>query len=128
MSKEQLIDSASKARTHCYCPYSSFPVSAALMASSGEIYIGVNVENASFGLTLCAERVALTSAIAAGERSFEEIVIMTKGGGSPCGACRQVLNEFAPNLLVSLVNEQGEILSEVALDKLLPNAFGPHSL
>lgn len=128
MSDELLIDAAMAARANCYCPYSSFPVSAALLAESGKIYTGVNVENASYGLTICAERVAVGSAIAAGERKFEKLVVVVRGGGSPCGACRQVLNEFAPELPVLMVDELGRISSETTLAELLPRAFGPQSL
>lgn len=128
MSDELLIEAAMAARANCYCPYSSFPVSAALLAESGKIYTGVNVENASYGLTICAERVAVGSAIAAGERKFEKLVVVVRGGGSPCGGCRQVLNEFAPELPVLMVDELGRISSETTLAELLPRAFGPQSL
>lgn len=128
MIEERLIDAAMAAQKRCYCPYSSFPVSAALLASSGEIFTGVNVENASYGLTICAERVAIGTAVAAGERSFDLLVVVVKGGGSPCGACRQVLNEFAPGLRILMVNQEREIVQEAYLSDLLPQAFGPHSL
>ncbi|MDA7886820.1 cytidine deaminase [bacterium] len=128
MSDELLIEAAMAARANCYCPYSSFPVSAALLAESGKIYTGVNVENASYGLTICAERVAVGSAITAGERKFEKLVVVVRGGGSPCGACRQVLNEFAPELPVLMVDELGRVSSETTLAGLLPRAFGPQSL
>lgn len=128
MTDQQLIDVAVEARNCCYCPYSAFPVSAALLTSSGKVFTGVNVENASYGLTICAERVAVGTAVAAGERSFETLVVVVKGGGSPCGACRQVLNEFSPNLRILMVNEQSEIVREATLVELLPQAFGPQSL
>jgi cytidine deaminase len=128
MKEQELIEAAMAAQQRCYCPYSSFPVSAALLASSGEIFTGVNVENASYGLTICAERVAVGTAVAAGARSFELLVVVVKGGGSPCGACRQVLNEFAPHLRILMVNQEGEVVQEANLDDLLPQAFGPHSL
>ena len=128
MSDQILIEAAMEARSRCYCPYSSFPVSAALLAESGKIYTGVNVENASYGLTICAERVAIGSAVAAGERKFEKLVVVVKGGGSPCGACRQVLNEFSPELPIIMVDELGSIASRITLSELLPRAFGPESL
>lgn len=128
MSDELLIEEAMAARSACYCPYSSFPVSASLLAESGNIYTGVNVENASYGLTICAERVAVGSAIAAGERAFKKLVVVVRGGGSPCGACRQVLNEFAPELSIIMVDELGKVSSRTTLSELLPQAFGPQSL
>lgn len=128
MSDQLLIEEAMAARSACYCPYSSFPVSAALLADSGKIYTGVNVENASYGLTICAERVAVGSAIAAGERGFEKLVVVVRGGGTPCGACRQVLNEFSPELPIIMVDELGKVSSQTTLSKLLPQAFGPQSL
>ena len=128
MSDQLLIKEAMTARSACYCPYSSFPVSAALLADSGKIYTGVNVENASYGLTICAERVAVGSAIAAGEREFKKLVVVVRGGGSPCGACRQVLNEFSPELSIIVVDELGKVRSHTNLSKLLPQAFGPQSL
>ena len=128
MNEDRLIGAAMEARSNCYCPYSSFLVSAALLGESGKVYTGVNVENASYGLTICAERVAIGSAIAAGERKFTKLVIVVKGGGSPCGACRQVLNEFAPDLLIIMADELGEVVSQIRLSELLPRAFGPQSL
>ncbi|MEN8773093.1 MAG: cytidine deaminase [Akkermansiaceae bacterium] len=128
MKDEELIEAAMSARSSCYCPYSSFPVSAALLADSGRIYTGVNVENASYGLTICAERVAVGSAICAGEKRFEKLVVVVRGGGSPCGACRQVLNEFSPELPIIMVDEMGRVTSQTNLLELLPRAFGPQSL
>jgi cytidine deaminase len=88
----------------------------------------VNVENASYGLTICAERVAIGTAVASGEREFMAIAIVVKNGGSPCGACRQFLNEFSPRLRILMADENGKLVRETTLDKLLPEAFGPHSL
>ena len=91
-----------------YAPYSRFPVGAALLASSGRVYTGCNVENASYGLSLCAERVALFGAIAAGERSFELLAVASAGGGTPCGACRQAYAEFpTQGLEVPAIDTQG---------------------
>ena len=128
MTDLELILQAMKARAHCYAPYSRFPVAAALLGVSGKVYLGVNVENASYGLTICAERVAVGTAVAAGEKDFQKIAILVKGGGSPCGACRQVLNEFAPHLQVLMADEAGTLIREARLSELLPDAFGPHSL
>ena len=128
MTDLELISQAMEARAHCYAPYSRFPVAAALLGVSGRIYRGVNVENASYGLTICAERVAIASAVAAGENDFQKIAIVVKGGGSPCGACRQVMNEFSPGLRVLMADETGVLIREACLSDLLPEAFGPHSL
>ena len=128
MTDQELISHALEVRKNCYAPYSKFPVAAALLGASGTVYQGVNVENASYGLTICAERVAIGAAVAAGEQKFEKIAVVVKGGGSPCGACRQVLNEFAPNLLVLMADESGLLVRQARLPDLLPEAFGPHSL
>ena len=128
MTDEHLVQRALEVRGNSYSPYSKFAVSAAILSSSGEVFTGVNVENASFGLTMCAERVAIATAVAAGVQSFEKIAVVVKGGGSPCGACRQVLNEFSPKLRVLIADESGELVRSVSLTDLLPDAFGPHSL
>ncbi len=122
-SAHPLRAEAIRAREQAYAPYSNFQVGAALRARSGKVFTGANVENLSFGLTICAERVAIGSAIAAGERDFDEIVIVadTVLPVSPCGACRQVLAEFAPELRVVLTTLTGK--QEVfRLDELLPRA------
>src|SRR5688572_25993594 len=102
--RDELMQAALEAQQGAYCPYSDFPVGAALRTASGLIYRGVNIENASFGLTICAERVAASSAIAAGDRDFMAIAVVSRGGASPCGACRQFLAEFNPNLLIVMVD------------------------
>jgi len=128
MTDRDLIAAALKARKESYSPYSKFPVGAALLSRSGKVYVGTNVENASYGLTICAERVAMGAAVTAGEREFETIAVVVKGGGSPCGACRQVLSEFAPDLRVLLADEEGVLVNERTMKELLPAAFGPKSL
>ena len=128
MNDGELVAKAMEVRRHAYAPYSKFPVAAALLSKAGEVYTGVNVENASYGLTICAEQVAIGSAVAAGETTFEAIAVVVKGGGSPCGACRQVLNEFSPNLKVIMADEEGRVVRAASLDELLPEAFGPNSL
>lgn len=128
MTDQELIGEAMLAREKTYSPYSSFPVGAALLSESGNVYRGTNVENASYGLTICAERVAIGSAVTAGEKRFEAIAVVVKGGGSPCGACRQVLYEFAPGLRVLMADENGALVEEARLEDLLPGAFGPKSL
>ncbi len=119
-----LIKSALDAQKRAYCPFSNFPVGAALQTASGRIYQGVNVENISFGLTNCAERVAIGTAVAAGEREFTAIAVASRGGVTPCGACRQVLAEFNPSLPIVMVDSLNP--SEVhhaTLDQLLPGRF-----
>lgn len=123
-----LIDAACRARQRAYAPYSKFLVGAALRSVDGEIFVGCNVENASYGLTICAERTAVTSAVAAGKRAFDGLALAMTGGGTPCGACRQVLSEFAPDLPILLVpvDESGHVygpVTETSLTILLPGRF-----
>lgn len=127
MDDQELIEMAHAAAGRAYAPYSKFHVGAALLGQSGKVFTGCNVENASYGLTMCAERVALGLAVTCGEREFEAIAISVKGGGSPCGACRQVLSEFSPTLRVIMTDENGESVREMSLGELLPERFGPKS-
>lgn len=122
--EQRLIQSAMEAQQRAYAPYSDFPVGAALGTAKGEIYCGCNVENASFGLTVCAERNALATAIVCGERDFVRLAIVSTSNppASPCGACRQVLAEFANELLILLVNDSG-VVERVPLTRLLPLSF-----
>ena len=126
--KQTLAQKAAEARHMAYAPYSKFYVGAAIMAQDGTIYKGCNVENASYGVTCCAERVALQKAVSEGARSFKAIAIVVPGGGTPCGVCRQALNEFNPDLLIIYSDEKGKITGEATLTELLPDAFGPHNL
>ncbi|HBT47696.1 MAG TPA: cytidine deaminase [Peptococcaceae bacterium] len=123
-----LIAAAAGARERAYAPYSRFPVGAALLTASGRVYTGVNIENASYGLTVCAERVALWKAVSEGEREFVALAVV--GGDRaftfPCGACLQVLAEFGPDLEIITGRPQGQILKE-RLKNLLPQAFGLRS-
>lgn len=123
MTLQDLIDAAAKARSHAYAPYSGFQVGAALEARSGQIFAGCNVENISFGLTQCAERSAVCAAIAAGCADFQRIVILTDAAEptSPCGACRQVLAEFSPDLEIISVTTAG-IEWRGSLSVLLPRS------
>jgi cytidine deaminase len=127
LDRDELIQSALEAQKRAFCPYSNFPVGAALRTASGRIYQGVNVENASFGLTICAERVAASAAVANGEREFTAIAVVSRGGVSPCGACRQFLAEFNPNLPIVMVDSLKPSEGHHAtLDRLLPSRFeGP---
>jgi cytidine deaminase len=125
--QQELIQFALEAQKRAFCPYSNFPVGAALLTACGRVFQGVNVENASFGLTICAERVAASAAVAAGETKFTAIAVVSRGGVSPCGACRQFLAEFAPNLEIVMVDSQKPTETHHAtLDQLLPGRFlGP---
>ena len=120
-----LVQAAIDARRHAYAPYSQFAVGAALLAVTGEIVSGVNVENASYGMTICAERSAVFAAVSRGQREFTAIAVATPGGHSPCGACRQVLAEFSPDLLVLLVDSDHpeELPRQLRLSELLPHSF-----
>jgi cytidine deaminase len=125
----ELIAAAREASTRAYCPYSKFPVGAALLTPAGEILSGCNIENASYGLTMCAERTTVFHAVAHGHRGFKAIVIYTPTPipTAPCGACRQVLNEFAPEAeVICVCDGRDEIRTTVR--ELLPDAFGPHNL
>lgn len=127
MSSE-LIPLALAARQHAYAPYSHYAVGAAIATERGT-FTGCNVENASYGLCSCAERTAVFSAVAAGARTITAVVVATRNGGSPCGACRQVLAEFAdPDCRVICVDESGATVHETTLGALLPAAFTPRNL
>lgn len=123
-SEQRLARAALEASRNAHARYSGFPVGAAVMTQGGD-FIGCNVENASFGLTICAERVALFHAIANGQRDFEAIAVASPGGLSPCGACRQVLAEFCEDLPILLVDlETRQIARRTSLSELLPDRFG----
>lgn len=125
--KVELFAAAQQARSHAYAPYSRYPVSAALLSDDGRIFTGVNVENASYGLTICAERIAIYKAVSEGVRQIRAIVVITDNGGSPCGACRQVISEFAGDIPVWLSDAQGNTRA-TTLYTLLPDHFGPEHL
>ena len=122
--RSDLIRRACEARQHAHAPYSKFLVGAAVLTESGEIISGCNVEIASYGLTICAERVAFGTAIAAGHRRFQALAIATSGGHSPCGACRQFAAEFCESLPVLLIDtDHPERIAESNLRELLPGRF-----
>ncbi|CAN5611463.1 cytidine deaminase [soil metagenome] len=119
-----LLAAAQAAWHNAYAPYSRFRVGAALRAESGRVFFGANVENGSYGLSRCAEQSAVLAMASAGERLFSEVVVYTASGppASPCGACRQIMLEFAPSARVWLVNQEGEVKA-VSVAELLPGAF-----
>jgi cytidine deaminase len=125
----ELAAAAREASQRSYSPYSRFPVGAAVLTGDGQVFAGTNIENASYGLTLCAERVAVFQAVAAGARSLVACVVYTPTSSptAPCGACRQVLNEFGPSMAIRCLCE-GPATIESTLDRLLPSAFGPGNL
>jgi cytidine deaminase len=125
---EELVALATEARERAYAPYSHFAVGAALLARSGKVYTGCNVENASYGLSMCAERVTVFKAVEAGEREFEAIAVVSETGATPCGACRQVLAEFSHGLekeggLQVIVADLQGWRWTCSLAELLPQAF-----
>jgi len=124
---KDLITAACQERLRSYSPYSKFRVGAALLGKSGTVYLGTNVENASFSLAFCAERSAVVRAVSDGEQEFEAIAICADGiePTAPCGACRQVLLEFGPEMQVILAGEDGLTgeIRELTVDELLPHAF-----
>ncbi len=125
MDQQKLLEASIKARENAYVPYSKFPVGAALLTKDGEIILGCNIENASFGLTNCAERTAIFKAVSEGKKEFAAIAISgnTDGPISPCGACRQVLVEFCDKSMpVYLTNLKGNVTKTTVAD-LLPGAF-----
>jgi cytidine deaminase, homotetrameric len=124
ISREALIAAALQVRQRAYAKYSQFLVGAALLTADGRTFTGCNVENVSYGLTNCAERSAVFAAVAAGQQRFELLAIASAGGVTPCGACRQVLVEFAPDLPILLidVDKPGQVV-EANLNHLLPGAF-----
>jgi cytidine deaminase len=126
--KTELIERALAARANSYAPYSKYAVGAALLSKSGKVFTGVNVENASYPLSMCAERNAIFNAVSNSEREFDVIVIATENGGSPCGACRQVMAEFGLDTRVITVDRQGKVVLDTTVEGLLPAAFQPEDL
>ena len=125
MLDEELIEKAKKVRQNAYAPYSQFKLGSAILTRDGKIYTGANVENSSYGLTVCAERTALYCAVSQGERDFVKIALVSdrENPATPCGACCQVLSEFNPNMEIICANLEG-VVKKFSLGKLLPSPFG----
>jgi cytidine deaminase len=127
--QRELIGKATEVRGKAHAPYSRFHVGAAVLTASGEVFVGCNVENASYGLTICAERAAVCAAVAAGHTKIVAVAVATSGGASPCGACRQVLSEFGPAMEIVLADaDELTNVRVTSLDKLLPEQFGDEEL
>ena len=126
--KHRLINKAIEAQKGAYAPYSHYAVGAAVLTDSGEIFDGVNIENAVYPLTICAERVAIFKAVSSGYRAFSAIAVVTKNGGSPCGACRQVMAEFGLDTVVLIADSIGTLRQTITVADLLPNAFSDADL
>lgn len=124
MSWSNMLERAKQVIKNSYSPYSRFPVASVVRTRKGSLYTGVNVENSSYGLTICAERVAVFKAVSEGDREIEEVLIYTPTGEPtpPCGACRQVIAEFNPKARIIMISASGKVV-EKRLDELLPSAF-----
>ena len=129
MTEQALCQKAIAMLDMAYVPYSHFPVGAALLCKDGTVFTGCNIENAAYGATICAERTAIFKAVSEGHRDFVRIVIAGRSEGLcvPCGTCRQVLREFAPNIEIICLNGAGEERT-FTLEELLPHSFGPEYL
>ncbi|MCK4812947.1 MAG: cytidine deaminase [Candidatus Marinimicrobia bacterium] len=123
-----LIAAAMQARHEAYAPYSHFYVGVALLTKDNEIITGINMENSSYGLSVCAERNAIATAIGKGKRDFQAMAIVSRGGVTPCGACRQVIFDICGNIDIILADEEGKIRDITSTETLLPNAFGNKDL
>ncbi len=126
---EEAFELALKVRENAYAPYSNFKVGAVLVTKEGKMFAGCNVENVSYGLTICAERVAVFKAVSEGEREFSFMVVVTDTDppAAPCGACRQVIREFGLNIDIVAANIKGDMITK-PLSEFLPDSFGPEDL
>lgn len=128
VDERSLIDAAWRVSQRAYVPYSKFAVGAALATGSGHIVTGCNVENASYGLAMCAERSAVFRAVGEGERDFLALAVCAPGGAMPCGACRQVLHEFSPDMEILVADPQRSLTAKRMLKELLPFSFDSSNL
>jgi cytidine deaminase len=124
----KLVRQAQAARQRAYAPYSHYPVGAALLTANGQIFLGANIENAAYPVTICAERVAVFKAVSEGEREFVAVAVVTTNGGTPCGSCRQVLAEFGLDTIVLIADKNGQVVLDTSVRDLLPGAFRPGDL
>lgn len=124
----ELVETALQVRNKAYAPYSGYPVGAALRTRTGKVFTGVNVENAAFPSSMCAERAAVFSAVTSGEQEFDTIAVVTRNGGTPCGACRQVLSEFGTDISVLIVDQDRKVHRVITLGELLPGGFSGKDL
>jgi cytidine deaminase len=125
--RDQLLAAACEVRQHAYAPYSNYQVGAAVLVENGQIFTGVNVENATYGLTICAERTAVFNAISSGHKRIIAVAVCTENAGSPCGACRQILVEFGGDIPVWITSPSGQTRQSTTFI-LLPDHFGPEHL
>lgn len=126
--QKELVNAAMNIRKNAYAPYSNFHVAAALLCTDGEIITGINVESSSYGLSVCAERNTIATAVGKGKKDFEALAVVSRQGVSPCGACRQVIYDICGNIDIVLADEQGEIQDTLKMVDLLPRAFGQKDL
>lgn len=127
MTTENLIQTATEARENAYAPYSNYKVGSAVESKDGQIFTGCNVESSSYGLTICAERAAICSAVSAGHRKFKSIALVTEAGATPCGACRQFIWDICGDIIVIIADTSGNI-RQIKMTDLLPDAFDESKL
>lgn len=127
-TRKNLIDTAIQARSQAYAPYSKYKVGAAVLTRSGRVFTGVNIENAAYPNTVCAERVAIFKAVSEGETDFSAIAVVTSNAGMSCGSCRQVMAEFGLDTLIIFADDQGRVAQELTVRELLPGAFSNKDL
>jgi len=126
--QKMLVESALSVKQNAFAPFSKFQVAAALLCDDGDIVCGVNVESSSFGLTICAERNAITTAIGKGKKGFKALAVVSRGAASPCGACRQVIYDICGNIDIIMADDKGNIKDSSNTEALLPKAFGMKDL
>ncbi|MDD4962185.1 MAG: cytidine deaminase [Candidatus Marinimicrobia bacterium] len=126
--QKALLAAALNVRSQAYAPYSKFTVGAAVLSKDGSIVSGINMENSSYGLSVCAERNTLAAAVAQGKRDFEAMAVVSKGGVAPCGACRQVIHDICGDIEIILADEKGAIRKITSIQALLHDAFGDADL